>query len=185
MLALGAGAALAWRDGEPQTATDARRAPWAFGVVALVAAGIMGAGRLGADVGAVITNLVMLRIEDPALDLNALQAQLVTEGVRIGRFKEGRVSRLVTHNGIADDTIVVAETAVVDCGTVSARVLRYEPNRGKGYAVRMGCLPPARISRCSQTQIFRRQSLRCPGWSIQSETTNAISRLVRARSIAA
>jgi hypothetical protein len=45
---VGAGAALAWRG-------QSRRAPLAFGAVAVVAALIMGAGRLGADVGAVIT----------------------------------------------------------------------------------------------------------------------------------
>jgi hypothetical protein len=43
---IGTGAALAF---------SARRAPVGFAVVAVVAAGIMGAGRLGADVGAVIT----------------------------------------------------------------------------------------------------------------------------------
>jgi hypothetical protein len=50
---IGTGAALAWwarRGPRPP-----REAPLAFGVTALVAAGIMGAGRLGADVGAVIT----------------------------------------------------------------------------------------------------------------------------------
>jgi hypothetical protein len=47
---VGAGAALAWR-----AAGDARRAALGFAAVAVVAAGVMGAGRLGADVGAVIT----------------------------------------------------------------------------------------------------------------------------------
>jgi hypothetical protein len=47
---IGAGAALAWR--EP---ADPRRVAFAFAAVAVIAAGIMGAGRLGADVGAVIT----------------------------------------------------------------------------------------------------------------------------------
>jgi hypothetical protein len=45
---IGTGATLAWR-------ADGRRAPVVFAIVAVVAAGIMGAGRLGADVGAVIT----------------------------------------------------------------------------------------------------------------------------------
>ena len=47
---------------------------------------------------------------------------------------------IVVDDGSGDDTAVVAERAVVECGTVSARVIRYEPNRGKGYAVRMGLL---------------------------------------------
>jgi hypothetical protein len=50
---IGTGAALAWWAG--RTPRRPRAAPLAFGLTALVAAGIMGAGRLGADVGAVIT----------------------------------------------------------------------------------------------------------------------------------
>jgi hypothetical protein len=56
---IGTGAALAWRyRARPDAPGDedaGRSAPVAFAVVAIVAAGIMGAGRLGADVGAVIT----------------------------------------------------------------------------------------------------------------------------------
>jgi hypothetical protein len=51
---VGAGGALAWhaeRHGDAQS----QRTPVVFALAALVAAGIMGAGRLGADVGAVIT----------------------------------------------------------------------------------------------------------------------------------
>ncbi|MFL5842602.1 MAG: hypothetical protein ACJ77Z_19315 [Thermoleophilaceae bacterium] len=50
---IGTGAALAWR--ARRGASGPRAAPIAFGVTALIAAGVMGAGRLGADVGAVIT----------------------------------------------------------------------------------------------------------------------------------
>ena len=49
---IGTGAALAWRYRAKEAG---RAAPVAFAVVAIVAAGIMGTGRLGADVGAVIT----------------------------------------------------------------------------------------------------------------------------------
>jgi hypothetical protein len=53
---IGTGAWLAWRErADPTGAADSRRPAVTFGVVAIVAAGIMGAGRLGADVGAVIT----------------------------------------------------------------------------------------------------------------------------------
>jgi hypothetical protein len=49
---IGTGAALAWWSARG----GSRRAiPFAFAAVALVAAGVMGAGRLGADVGAVVT----------------------------------------------------------------------------------------------------------------------------------
>ncbi len=47
---------------------------------------------------------------------------------------------IVVDDGSRDDTAVVAEGAVAECGAVSARVIRYEPNRGKGYAVRLGLL---------------------------------------------
>src|SRR5258708_1668309 len=47
---------------------------------------------------------------------------------------------IVVDDGSRDDTAVVAERAVAECGAVSARVIRYEPNRGKGYAVRLGLL---------------------------------------------
>jgi hypothetical protein len=51
---IGTGAALAWRYRAAE-ADAGRAAPVAFAAAAVVAAGIMGAGRLGADVGAVIT----------------------------------------------------------------------------------------------------------------------------------
>ena len=70
-----------------------------------LALGLNAISGLGVDIASVVTNIVMLRIEDSALDLNVLQSQLVAEGIRIGRFKDGRISRLVTHNGITGDTI--------------------------------------------------------------------------------
>src|SRR5438874_2817065 len=47
---------------------------------------------------------------------------------------------IVVDDGSRDDTAVVAERAVAECGAVSARVIRYEANRGKGHAVRLGLL---------------------------------------------
>lgn len=47
---------------------------------------------------------------------------------------------IVVDDGSRDETAVVAERAVAKCGAISARVIRYEPNRGKGYAVRTGLL---------------------------------------------
>lgn len=47
---------------------------------------------------------------------------------------------IVVDDGSTDDTSPVAERAIADSGTVSARVIRYEQNRGKGYAVRLGLL---------------------------------------------
>ena len=47
---------------------------------------------------------------------------------------------IVVDDGSRDDTTGVSERAVAECGAVSARVIRYEPNRGKGYAARTGLL---------------------------------------------
>lgn len=47
---------------------------------------------------------------------------------------------IVVDDGSDDDTASVAEASIVDSGAVSARVIRYEQNRGKGYAVRTGLL---------------------------------------------
>jgi dolichyl-phosphate beta-glucosyltransferase len=53
---------------------------------------------------------------------------------------EENAELIVVDDGSRDDTAVVAERAVTECGAVSAQVIRYEPNRGKGYALRTGLL---------------------------------------------
>ena len=47
---------------------------------------------------------------------------------------------IVVDDGSKDDTSVVAERAIASAGAINARVIRYEPNRGKGFAVRTGLL---------------------------------------------
>src|SRR5262245_50079405 len=47
---------------------------------------------------------------------------------------------IVVDDGSSDDTKAVAENAMTNPGTVASRVIRYEPNRGKGFAVRTGLL---------------------------------------------
>ena len=47
---------------------------------------------------------------------------------------------IVVDDGSSDDTSAVAEKALANPGAVSARVIRYEPNRGKGFAIRTGLL---------------------------------------------
>ncbi|WP_223648336.1 dolichyl-phosphate beta-glucosyltransferase [Hymenobacter psoromatis] len=48
---------------------------------------------------------------------------------------------LVIDDGSTDDTRLVAETGfAARTGQVAARVISYQPNRGKGYAVRQGLL---------------------------------------------
>lgn len=53
---------------------------------------------------------------------------------------EENAELVIVDDGSRDETAGVAERAVAECGAVSARVIRYEPNRGKGYAVRVGLL---------------------------------------------
>lgn len=50
---------------------------------------------------------------------------------------------IVVDDGSTDQTSSVAERAIANSNTVSARVIRYEQNRGKGYAVRLGLLAAA------------------------------------------
>ena len=47
---------------------------------------------------------------------------------------------IVVDDGSNDDTATVAEKSLADSASVATRVIRYEPNRGKGHAVRMGLL---------------------------------------------
>jgi len=47
---------------------------------------------------------------------------------------------IVVDDGSTDSTSAVADEAMRDAGRVDTRLIRYEPNRGKGYAVRLGLL---------------------------------------------
>jgi glycosyltransferase involved in cell wall biosynthesis len=47
---------------------------------------------------------------------------------------------IVVDDGSDDDTVAVAKQALLDPGSLNARVITYQPNRGKGYAVRCGLL---------------------------------------------
>jgi dolichyl-phosphate beta-glucosyltransferase len=50
---------------------------------------------------------------------------------------------IVVDDGSSDGTSAVAEKAMANSGAVNARPIRYEPNRGKGFAVRTGLLAAA------------------------------------------
>src|SRR5260370_1033305 len=47
---------------------------------------------------------------------------------------------IVVADGSDDNTAAVAEQSLADFATVTLRVIRYEPNRGKGHAVRVGLM---------------------------------------------
>lgn len=72
------------------------------------------------------------------------------ESARLGRTLAGvfdylaeqtyRAELIVVDDGSADDTSAVAERGFAAAGRTEARVIRVEPNGGKGYAVRTGLL---------------------------------------------
>ena len=47
---------------------------------------------------------------------------------------------IIVDDGSVDDTAVVAEQSLAECGNVGPRVISNNPNRGKGHAVRAGLL---------------------------------------------
>src|SRR3989440_7884191 len=47
---------------------------------------------------------------------------------------------IVVDDGSTDETAEIARQSLLEKGSVSTRVVRYEENRGKGYAVRLGLL---------------------------------------------
>jgi len=47
---------------------------------------------------------------------------------------------IVVDDGSTDHTATVAEESLADSGSVATRVIRYDQNRGKGYAARTGLL---------------------------------------------
>jgi threonine aldolase len=57
------------------------------------------------DLSRVVTNIVLMRIEDSRIDPARLKSGLEENGACIGDFKEGNISRLVTHKDIDDAAI--------------------------------------------------------------------------------
>jgi threonine aldolase len=73
---------------------------------------------LSVDLPRVATNIVFFSADDPDLDLDRLTSYLASNGVRIGRFKQDRRSRLVTHHNVGladvDRVLEYAREAVAD-----------------------------------------------------------------------
>jgi len=54
--------------------------------------------------------------------------------------QHAKIELIVVDDGSTDDTAAVAQESASDSGAGMMRVIRYEQNRGKGYAVRRGLL---------------------------------------------
>jgi len=81
-----------------------------------------------------------LSIVVPAFNEAARLGRSVTEIINYLQARREPAELVVVDDGSTDDTASVARAAMRDAGRVSARVIRYEENRGKGYAVRLGLL---------------------------------------------
>lgn len=64
--------------------------------------------------------------------LQNIQSYLVTQNLS--------AELIVVDDGSADGTKEVAETVLAECPEIISQVIRYDENRGKGYAVRTGLL---------------------------------------------
>jgi threonine aldolase len=94
-----AAACLAGLDALPARITEDHR------LARELAEGLNAVPGLRVDLEQVVTNIVLLRVKDPDVDLEALQSELRRRGVGIVRFKEGRISRLVTHGDVSRESV--------------------------------------------------------------------------------
>jgi threonine aldolase len=60
---------------------------------------------LAVDRSRVATNILFMRLEEETADPARFAAAVEAEGFRIGRFKPGRVARLVTHHDVDDAAV--------------------------------------------------------------------------------
>ena len=81
-----------------------------------------------------------LSIVVPAFNEAARLGGSLKQIVRYLSERREQTELIVVDDGSTDNTAVVAEEALRDAGAVATRVIRYEENRGKGYAVRLGLL---------------------------------------------
>ncbi len=85
----------------------------------------------------------LLSIIVPAYDESERLGDSLREIVRYLQTYPTQAEVIVVDDGSKDNTTQVAEAAFAEFpsgGIVETKVIRYEPNRGKGYAVRTGLL---------------------------------------------
>ena len=81
-----------------------------------------------------------LSIVIPAYNEVARLGQTLTTILSYLNERREATELIVVDDGSTDTTAAIAEEAMRDPGRVSTRLIRYEENRGKGYAVRLGLL---------------------------------------------
>jgi dolichyl-phosphate beta-glucosyltransferase len=89
----------------------------------------------------VLSTLPSISIVIPAYNEAARIAQsLEAIGSYAGRNSSNDFELIVVDDGSSDDTVEVAERSLPKTANLYSRIIRYAPNRGKGYAVRQGLL---------------------------------------------
>jgi threonine aldolase len=73
---------------------------------------------IAVDLSRVVTNIILMRIEDSRIDPARLKSGLEEKGACIGAFKPGNISRLVTHKDI-DDAAIDRFLSLVEQGVKS------------------------------------------------------------------
>jgi glycosyltransferase involved in cell wall biosynthesis len=81
-----------------------------------------------------------LSIVIPAFNEAARLGNTLPEVIRYIHREHPAAELIVVDDGSCDDTAGIAARAFAACGLVRAEIVRYTPNRGKGYAVRRGLL---------------------------------------------
>jgi len=81
-----------------------------------------------------------LSIVIPAYNVAARLGLTVTTILSYLNERREPTELIIVDDGSTDATSAVAEDAMRDPGRVNTRLIRYEENRGKGYAVRLGLL---------------------------------------------
>jgi dolichyl-phosphate beta-glucosyltransferase len=76
----------------------------------------------------------------PAFDEQSRLGETVSKILRYTADQEINAELIIVDDGSGDETSRTAESAIAEFPDSNAKVIRYEPNRGKGFAVKTGLL---------------------------------------------
>ena len=90
-------------------------------------------------------------------------------------MKNSNAELIVVDDGSNDKTAEIAEKTCAEFPGIETKVIRYEKNRGKGYAVKTGLLAArADIALFSAMPIFQRRSRNFPNSSNRFKRANSM-----------